>query len=60
MIKIARPVSLNGESVKCVGCGRIDDVYSVSVGKDDSRYTTINLCPSCRKQLSNMLTKRVK
>lgn len=57
MIKITRPESI---SVGCNGCGRLDDVYSVGVGRDEKSYQTILLCPSCRKQLSNMLTKRVK
>lgn len=56
MIKIEKP-SVGGE---CNACGRVDDVYAVSVGKNINKCTAILLCPACRKQMSNMLTKRVK
>ena len=57
MIKI---VKTKLTTFECNGCGRLDDVYSVCVGKNESRYVEVRLCPACRKQLSNMLTKRVK
>lgn len=45
---------------ECNGCGRTDDVYAVTVGKNEKQGALIRLCPTCRKQMSNMLTKRVK
>ena len=56
MIKITK----GDDTTTCKCCSSKHDVYYVTLGKDDRMTTTIALCFNCRKQLSNMLTKRVK
>jgi len=60
MIKIARTVLEEGSKVTCNCCSSQHDLYNVTVGRNEDRTTTIVLCPGCRKQMSSMLTKRVK
>jgi hypothetical protein len=53
-------ITVNKEK-ECKGCGSRHDVYDVSISRNDKDMDfVVALCPSCRKQLSNMLTKRVK
>lgn len=56
MVKITK----NENNIPCYCCLSQYDVYNVKMGRDENRTITIQLCPACRKQLSNMLTKRVK
>lgn len=57
MIKITKNTD-PAFTCKCCSCKY--DLYRVSFGKNESATETILLCPECRKQLSSMLTKRVK
>ena len=55
MIKITR------SEKECKSCGSTYDVYDIEIQKNSKDMSFIvALCPACRKQLSNMLTKRVK
>ena len=56
MIKITK----NEDEQTCTCCLSKHDVYNVTLGRDDRQTHTVQLCPTCRKQLSSMLTKRVK
>ena len=56
MIKITK----SDGDVTCSCCTNKHDLYNVTFGRNENRTETIILCPACRKQLSNMLTKRVK
>lgn len=56
MISIQRPT----EETHCQSCGRKDDIYRIVVGRDVKTTLSFYLCPSCRKQLSGMLGKRIK
>ena len=56
MIKITK----EEREATCICCSSKHDVYNVTLGRDENYTHTIQLCPACRKQLSNMLTKRVK
>lgn len=57
MIKITKN---EDEVVICRCCKSKYDIYNITLGRDERMTQTISLCPACRKQLSNMLTKRVK
>jgi len=56
MIKITK----SDEATGCKCCNSKHDVHDITLGKDDRATITVALCFNCRKQLSNMLTKRVK
>ena len=56
MIKITKA----SEEATCNACSNKYDLYNVTIGRNEDRTHTIVLCPVCRKQLSSMLTKRVK
>lgn len=56
MIKITK----NENGLACYCCLSTHDIYNIKLGRDERKTNTIQLCPTCRKQLSNMLTKRVK
>lgn len=48
------------EVMTCRCCRSKHDLYDVILGRSEDSTQRITLCPACRKQLSNMLTKRVK
>lgn len=53
-------ITVNKEK-SCKACGSTHDIYDVSICKNEKDMDfVVALCPACRKQLSNMLTKRVK
>ncbi len=57
MIKITK----NEDDVTtCRCCKAKNDLYNVDFGRNEDNTLRVVLCPACRKQLSNMLTKRVK
>lgn len=57
MIKITK----NEDDVAiCRCCKAKNDLYNVDFGRNEDSTLRVVLCPACRKQLSNMLTKRVK
>lgn len=57
MIKITKN---DDDAVICRCCKSKYDLYEITLGRSENSTQSISLCPACRKQLSNMLTKRVK
>ena len=57
MVKIQKN---DDDVVVCRCCKNKHDLYDVILGRNEDSTQRITLCPVCRKQLSNMLTKRVK
>lgn len=57
MVKIQKN---EDEVMTCRCCRSKHDLYDVILGRSEDSTQRITLCPTCRKQLSNMLTKRVK
>lgn len=54
-------IKMTKSEKECKGCGSSHDIYDIEIQKSNKDMSfLVALCPGCRKQLSNMLTKRVK